>query len=423
MQKSYKSSFILMAALVIFVGCAAIRDDKPWHHEGEWYSEEEYAKILKADEEKESLEKEASSARTRTISERRESVRISREARPYMQRGRRLMKEERYEEAAEAFKKYLQFDARWTSRAIAYTDLVRCYRKLRQWQNAIEIGKKEIKEKPDYSLAYHGLAETYLAMGRYKDAIAHFKKAVAKKNSIAYSYEKMGWTYLKLAQHKNALKAFKTAIRTRSISKSHTEVTKDEKKRKLIDADLAILAHKMAIKLKTDDPKRHVQLGFAYAKLDYPKEAINSYKQAIKLDIENADAHSFLAATYGDMHRFEDAISTYKRALKLKPDYPAGIYYELGQVYEEEGELSNTIARTIAGMGEEYRNKAQKSFMKAISAYQQAIKLAPKHARAHYSLGLNHLRIGNKETAILIYKKLKKMDTTWADMLFDLIYK
>jgi tetratricopeptide (TPR) repeat protein len=56
-----------------------------------------------------------------------------------------------------------------------------------------------------------------------------------------------------------------------------------------------------------------------------------------------------------------------------------------------------------------------------VTAYQQAVRLNPDDAMAHYNLGSAYLKLGDKKTALAEYRLLKTLDVNQANRLLDLI--
>jgi tetratricopeptide (TPR) repeat protein len=61
-------------------------------------------------------------------------------------------------------------------------------------------------------------------------------------------------------------------------------------------------------------------------------------------------------------------------------------------------------------------------FKEAIKAEERAIRLEPNNARAHFSLALAYLRLGNKDAALKQYSLLKTMNGNWARQLYQNLY-
>ena len=53
----------------------------------------------------------------------------------------------------------------------------------------------------------------------------------------------------------------------------------------------------------------------------------------------------------------------------------------------------------------------------------KSLSIRPDYFDAHFNLGINHLRIGDRGAALDEYKILKELDKERANALFNLIYE
>ena len=157
-------------------------------------------------------------------------------------------------------------------------------------------------------------------------------------------------------------------------------------------------AFKQAIRIDPDDAEAHYNLGLAYYRLGFYKDAIEAYKQAIRIDPDYVGAHGNLGNAYCKLGNYTKAIEAYKQAIRIDPDDSIA-HYNLGITYDELG-----------------------FYKDAVEAFKQAIRIDPDNAKAHYNLGITYLLIGDKSSALNEYKILKELDINEANKLFDLIY-
>jgi Flp pilus assembly protein TadD len=59
----------------------------------------------------------------------------------------------------------------------------------------------------------------------------------------------------------------------------------------------------------------------------------------------------------------------------------------------------------------------------AVSSFKEALSIQPSDDFAHYQLGLTYLQIGDKESAMVEYKTLKKLNSHHAEQLLREIEK
>ena len=180
------------------------------------------------------------------------------------------------------------------------------------------------------------------------------------------------------------------------------------------------------------DPKNadiHYALGHVYYQRGNNLEAAREFKTVLQLDPEYSAAHNFLGQVYGTDKRWDDAIQEFQKALKNpKYDTPHLAHYNLGLVYENKGQFADAIKEfqealridpnfvTPAGgtsaylvyyvMGQSYVKMEKPK--EAIDAYQNALKLLPDYADAHFGLGLVYLKEGSKRLAKEEFEKVLK---------------
>lgn len=117
----------------------------------------------------------------------------------------------------------------------------------------------------------------------------------------------------------------------------------------------------------------HYHLGNGYTRLSDPNKAAQHYQKAIQQPILpqlKLGAYNNLGSLLQAAEEFTLAEKIYQEALKIDPSF-AIAHYNLGMTY-----------------------KAQGNFKGAIAAYEQALQLNPNYAPAHQNLGVVWLKCG-----------------------------
>ena len=130
-------------------------------------------------------------------------------------------------------------------------------------------------------------------------------------------------------------------------------------------------------------------------------EAESLYKQILQLqpELENqyhAIASSNLGSIFEQQGFLEAALKSYQQALRLKPDY-AEAHYNLGNVLQKQGFLEA-----------------------AVESYQQALKIKPDYAEAHNNLGNVLEKQGFLEAALECYQKALTFKPDYAQAYYNL---
>jgi tetratricopeptide (TPR) repeat protein len=148
------------------------------------------------------------------------------------------------------------------------------------------------------------------------------------------------------------------------------------------------------------------------------KEAESKYIEAISLDPKSIKAYKGLAEVYNAMKDYVHAKETYQFIIKLNAS-DDGIYDHLGQIARQEGKLeeaekdflqslslNNTVAGYHIDLGDVY--VAMGDFKKAMSSYEEAIKLEPNNPRHLDSAIQTAISMKNKEAAEKYLNKLRE---------------
>jgi len=164
-----------------------------------------------------------------------------------------------------------------------------------------------------------------------------------------------------------------------------------------------------AVTVNPQDAIAHTKLGLAYSALGEHKSAITAFKQAIKLNRAFVDADSYfrLGFAYLALSDYASAIDPLKQAL----------YGVKAKVLEDrtkstagpsEAEINDALGRAYYGTG---------SYRPAVKAFENAVRLKPNFASAHYGLGLSYLEVGDKRSAEKQAQVLRKLNSQLADRL------
>jgi tetratricopeptide (TPR) repeat protein len=160
------------------------------------------------------------------------------------------------------------------------------------------------------------------------------------------------------------------------------------------------------VRLKSDYPLAHFNLGNVYLDEGEYGKAIESFKQASLLDSIAPGAYYNMGVAYIELGQQDEALRSFKEAIRLQPEYPAA-YYNLG------------ISQATAGQDKE-----------ALEAFKQALRLRENKEDEHFSpaevrfnLALAFLKLNMKSEAAEQYRILKSLNSGLADELYRLLDK
>ena len=144
-------------------------------------------------------------------------------------------------------------------------------------------------------------------------------------------------------------------------------------------------AFAQASQLEPSNPVLVTELGKSYFNSGQTEKAIASLEQALDLKSDYYEASFALAKAYIRQGREEQALEILEEITGRYND--AAVYYEQGRIYYN-----------------------QKEFEPAINKFRQVISISPGHANALYSLGLALKEVGEKEEALLYFKKVLELN-------------
>lgn len=254
-------------------------------------------------------------------------------------------------------------------------DLAEAYRRSSRCIEAIEEYLKAIRINQGFFMAHYRLGECYRKQGRDKEAVKAFKATIRIKPDFVEAYFGLGWSLERLGQANEASTVWKKVL----------EVSPDLHIGQTAYTNLASI---------------YKSLGLGEQAIEAYKQLISIEKQLMKLDslsFTSADLYAkYIANIYESMGRNEEAIEAYKEAIELASNE--------AEAYWAYTDLANLYAKL---------NRSKE----AIDAYETAIKLKPEWTKAHLELGLLHIKLGDKDSALKEQRVLERINPKAAQSL------
>lgn len=155
-------------------------------------------------------------------------------------------------------------------------------------------------------------------------------------------------------------------------------------------------AAEQAVDLRPDSAEAHYHMGNANGLLNRYDEAERELIKAVSLNADDDRPLFALGLLYATLDRFDDAIKSLKEAIRLNPQHD-GAYFYLGETYEHIASVQ-AFAKEPDRMADIQRpnqlSKMVGAFARALDryslareAYEEAIRINPNYAQAHYNLG------------------------------------
>ena len=243
--------------------------------------------------------------------------------------------------------------------------------KQRKSNEAVEFYQRAIETKPDLYGSYLGLSDIYRSRNEFDKAIEVALKGLEVFPKDAQLYTSLAWYYSLADRSQDAITAAKTSIN-----------------------------------LAPDQYMGYTNLCRAYNDAKNYQQAITACNSALKIKPEDGETFLYLARAHEFIKQTDKATEYYKKAVdgltkftQENPDYSDGFYL-----------LGNA-------------NFALGNDNEAIIAYNKCLMLAPRFARARFTLGYTYLAKGDKAKARDQYNILRPIDPDLAEKLRQAIEK
>jgi len=357
----------------------------------------------------------------------------------------RAWEDERYDEAAEAYRQAFLVDH--TNKRAAYR-LGWCYNEQQKYDDAIWVLKDAVALDPTSEKSRTELGFAYRSAERYQEALETYQQllTINRKSTDALYY--IGWIHNERGEFRDAIESLREAVR---LDPERGEAFEDlgYAYRKTGKYDEAVVAYTSAIALEPEEASPLKALGDVYfLNLRQYDKAVSAYQKSLQLDPANAPAQYNLGWLFNEVERFEAAIepltlatqlepqnveawnelgfalrktkqndSSYKayaRALELAPDNGAAhfgiadlFFYELKDYKVAIDQYSIGLrfdrdGKALRNVGASYN--ALKSYADAVDPLEKAGKLLPEDSSVYLELGIAYEGLGRTDDAEAAYK-------------------
>lgn len=160
-----------------------------------------------------------------------------------------------------------------------------------------------------------------------------------------------------------------------------------------------------AVRLRPQWAQAHYALGLSLIETGELKAAIEEFQQVLKLNAKHETkilSYYNLGNLYMDLAQYPKAIASYREAIKLNASSPG-----------------SQLSKPHNNLGLAYA--ASNQFAEAVTEFEQAVRIKPDYAQAHYNLSVAFLQLGKKDRARAQHRILVKLDPELAAKLEALI--
>lgn len=245
-------------------------------------------------------------------------------------------------------------------------------------------------QQSDLHLTPESLGDKYFYQGDYLAAINNYHQALKNKVQDVEIYYKIGLSYNNLA-----------------------------------DYQTAITNYNQAININVNYGKAYYQRGLAYYQLGNYQMAIEDYNQAMRINPDVAAIYKSRADARYQIGDHQGAIEDFHQAIKISPH--DAINRQNKESFPEIWDDTNDLFKLIPVKSDDaigYKNRGDYSlklgdYARAITDYQQAIKINPDYADAYFHCGNAHFDLGDYEAAIDDFSQVIKISYNYSDAYYN----
>ncbi len=264
----------------------------------------------------------------------------------------------------------------------------------------IDEYRKILKNFPDNNKVRENLADALVQVEAYVNAIKEYmfllnKVVVDKSINENQLLEKIANTFELLGNKEEAKKYYLLIKKKDNLNiKANLFLAKYELEKKEYETALALF--NILIKLEPENPEVQKFLGITYFHLNRFKNSIEIFFKYLKTNQNDLEVLYYLGYSFYNLNRTDEAIRYFAK-IKDNENYSAEINYLMGNIH-----------------------KKQKIFFKAIEDFQAAISSnrlkEEKLFEAYYQLGDCYLNIHDISNAVLTWKKLYDLNSSYKDV-------
>jgi tetratricopeptide (TPR) repeat protein len=339
----------------------------------------------------------------------------------WIQEGNRLMDDEQYEEAREAFQAAIDLDETvseaWRGRGLARWNL-------NEQADAHEDFLQAISLDPSNAKAWENTGVSFWHRGQYEEALDAVEEAIdIDPENASFHYTK-GFVLESLGLIPEAIEALRTACRLDPESVEYLLKLEELLHESSRYAD-ALEVYNRITELCPDDAATHYNRGTALFKLQRYQQAVDAYDRAIKLRPDDAATHHNRGTALFQLQRYQQAVDAYDRAIKLRPD-DATTHYNRGNAlvnlgrYQEAVDAYDRVIKLRPDDAATHYNRGTaldklERYQEALDAYDRAIELRPDHADTHHNRGNALFQLQRYQEALDAYDRAIKLRPDDAD--------
>ena len=305
-------------------------------------------------------------------------------------------------------------------------------------EEALDIARVAVEQRPDFALAHVGLGAILNALGRFEEAETHLRRAIALDPQEKSAHFNLGNTLREQGRYEEALEAARVAVEQRpDYSKAHAN----------LGAILNELGHseeaeahlRRALALDPRTPKVHLNLGMILYSQGRYEEALEAARVAVEQRPDYSKAHANLGLALNVLGYSEEAKTHLRHAIALNPQnvdliaqaaalapdstQAAELYFLMGETAQENGQSEAAAEHYVNTLElDPYHAAAlhwlatlraeQQRYDEMLALLQRLLNIDPSDAAIHSNIGIALVFLGRNDAALKSFDRALSLDPT-----------
>ena len=330
-----------------------------------------------------------------------------------------------------------------------------------RYEEALEMARIAVKQRPDYSKTHDYLGAILNALGRFEEAETHLRRAIALNPQEKYAHFNLGNTLCEQGRYEEALGVARVAVEQRpDFAEAHTtlgialtalghfEEAEAHLRRAIVlnphtqnvhlnlgmtlyyqgRYEEALEAAHVAVEQRPDFALAHAKLGLALNALGRSKEAGTPLRRALALNPQDVDSFQKLIEILTPQGRYEEAMDLIAKAAGLAPDstQAAKLHFLMGQTAQENGQpeaAAEYYKHTLEVDPHHVEalhwlatlRAKQQRYEEMLALLQRLVDLHPNDAATHSNMGIALFLLGRRDEALQSFDQALSLDPTLED--------
>lgn len=301
--------------------------------------------------------------------------------------------------------------------------LANTYHRLGQYKNAAKVYRDILTLSPNDGQTWDNLCDAETRLGHLEKAVSAGEKATSLEPNRMHYYITLGEAFFKSKQLNDALRSYRHAI---SIDSADANLQNNYGRIQfyLGNISAAMRAFRKAVLLDSNYALAYQNLGNCLVIMGKYDPAIAAYQHNLRLSPFNLKSQNALGIAFLRNKQLSEAIRAFKRAIFLDSSFAEG-YQNLGTAFTMFGNADSGLvyfekalllypqedgksrAETLMGLGNAAMINGDIS--RAVSAWQQCLRIVPQNLTVLLNLSLAFMQQNNVNAAIKYLKKANSL--------------